>query len=71
MIFHAFLSGKLLNSVQVIFARMSMTFLLSTIYMWWTQVPDFPLGPPSVRGWLVLRAWCGFFGLFCLYCKGL
>jgi len=35
--------------------------------MWWTEVPDFPLGKPSVRGWLILRALFGFFGLFCLY----
>lgn len=48
---------------------MGSTFILSTIYMWWTAVPDFPFGEPSVRGWLVLRALFGFFGLFCLYCK--
>jgi hypothetical protein len=69
--FHTIPIWKETYSVQVIFARMSITFLLSTIYMWWTKVPDFPLGPPGVQGWLVLRAWCGFFGLFCLYCKGL
>jgi drug/metabolite transporter (DMT)-like permease len=46
---------------------MGMTFILSTIYMWWTKVPDFPLGAPSVRGWLILRALFGFGGLFCLY----
>ncbi|KAN0121931.1 hypothetical protein V8E51_000257 [Hyaloscypha variabilis] len=59
--------GHGMHPFQVIFARMSMTFLLSSLYMWWAQVPDFPLGKPSVRGWLVLRALCGFFGLFCLY----
>lgn len=35
--------------------------------MWWTNVPYFPLGNPEVRGWLVLRALCGFLGLFSLY----
>lgn len=64
-----YIKKYLLTSVQVIFARMSMTFLLSSLYMWWEKVPDFPLGKPSVRGWLILRALCGFFGLFCLYCK--
>lgn len=48
---------------------MGMTFILSTIYMWWTKVPDFPFGNPSVRGWLILRALFGFGGLFCLYCE--
>ena len=47
---------------------MSITFILSTAYMWWAKVPDFPLGAPSVRGWLILRALFGFGGLFCLYC---
>jgi hypothetical protein len=48
---------------------MSMTFILSSLYMWWTKVPYFPLGKPSVRGLLVIRALFGFFGLFLLYCK--
>lgn len=48
---------------------MSMTFVLSSLYMWWTKVPDFPLGRADVRGWLVVRALFGFFGLFCLYCE--
>jgi drug/metabolite transporter (DMT)-like permease len=62
--------GHGMHPFQVIFARMSITALLSTIYMWFTRVPDFPLGAPAVRGWLILRALAGFFGLFCLYCKG-
>lgn len=55
--------------LQVITARMAITFVLSTIYMWWIKVPHFPLGHPSVRGWLVLRGLFGFVGLFSLYCK--
>tara|TARA_R110002003_G_scaffold448_22_gene20020 strand:+ start:5471 stop:6508 length:1038 start_codon:yes stop_codon:yes gene_type:complete len=54
---------------QVIVARMGITFILSSLYMWWTKVPDFPLGARSVRGWLILRAAFGFGGLYCLYCK--
>jgi drug/metabolite transporter (DMT)-like permease len=61
--------GHGMHPFQVIFARMSITALLSTLYMWYTNVPDFPLGAPAVRGWLILRALAGFFGLFCLYCK--
>ncbi|KAG9232867.1 hypothetical protein BJ875DRAFT_465660 [Amylocarpus encephaloides] len=52
---------------QIIVARMGITFILSSLYMWWTNVPSFPLGSRSVRGWLVLRASFGFGGLFCLY----
>ncbi|KAH0254579.1 hypothetical protein KCU91_g17932, partial [Aureobasidium melanogenum] len=59
--------GHGMHPFQVIFARMSVTALLSTIYMWYTKVPDFSLGAPAVRGWLILRALAGFFGLFCLY----
>lgn len=54
--------------VQIIFARMAITSILSFIYMWWIKVPHFPLGDPKVRGWLVLRALFGFTGLFSLYC---
>jgi hypothetical protein len=61
--------GHGIHPFQVIFARMSITALLSTVYMWYNKVPDFPLGAPAVRGWLILRALAGFFGLFCLYCK--
>ncbi|KFY08154.1 hypothetical protein V492_06489 [Pseudogymnoascus sp. VKM F-4246] len=56
-----------MHPFQIIFARMSMTLVLSSLYMWWTKVPDFPLGRADVRGWLVVRALFGFFGLFCLY----
>ncbi|KAF2022911.1 hypothetical protein EK21DRAFT_82017 [Setomelanomma holmii] len=52
---------------QIIVARMGITFILSSVYMWWTKVPDFPLGARSVRGWLLLRAAFGFGGLYCLY----
>jgi hypothetical protein len=62
---------KKYDPLQVIVARMGTTFVLSSIYMWWNKVPDFPLGKPAVRGWLILRALFGFFGLFCLYCKSL
>jgi len=47
---------------------MGITFILSSVYMWWTNVPEFPLGARSVRWWLVLRASFGFGGLYCLYC---
>lgn len=46
---------------------MGITLILSTLYMWFTSVPHFPLGHPEIRGWLVLRALFGFVGLFTLY----
>lgn len=46
---------------------MGITLVLSVLYMWWIQVPYFPLGNPTVRSWLILRALFGFFGLVCLY----
>jgi hypothetical protein len=61
--------SRVTNQVQVIFARMGITFILSSLYMWWTSIPDFPLGARSVRGWLILRAAFGFGGLYCLYCE--
>ncbi|KAI3399774.1 hypothetical protein diail_5570 [Diaporthe ilicicola] len=54
-------------TLEVITFRMGITLILSTLYMWWTKVPYFPLGHPQIRGWLVLRALFGFVGLFTLY----
>lgn len=48
---------------------MALTGILSTIYMRATNVPDFPWGPPGVRGWLLLRGLTGFFGLSAFYCE--
>ncbi|TVY27918.1 putative transport protein [Lachnellula hyalina] len=59
--------GHGMHPFQVIVARMSMTFILSNLYMWYTSVPDYPFGNAKVRGWLILRACFGFGGLFCLY----
>ncbi|KAF2415414.1 hypothetical protein EJ08DRAFT_601093 [Tothia fuscella] len=61
------LGGRSFHPFQVIFARMSITFILSSLYMWYTKVPDFPFGKPVVRGLLLTRALFGFFGLWCLY----
>ncbi|TVY73355.1 putative membrane protein [Lachnellula suecica] len=59
--------GVAMHPFQIMFFRMGITFVLSSLYMWWTSVPNFPLGQKSVRGLLVLRSICGFVGLFCLY----
>jgi len=61
---------KKLNSVdppvpmlELIFIRMSMTWLCCITYMWITKVPDPLLGPKGIRLLLVARGVCGFTGL--------
>jgi drug/metabolite transporter (DMT)-like permease len=35
----------------------------TTVYMWYTKTPEFPLGPKSIRWLLTIRAVAGFFGV--------
>lgn len=56
-----------MSPFQMIFARQSITVVLSLAYMWWHRVADAPLGAREVRPWLVARGLSGFFGLFGLY----
>jgi hypothetical protein len=57
------------HALQVIFVRMAFTAAIGMVYMWFKQVPDFPLGARGVRGLLVLRGVAGSTGLFGLYCE--
>lgn len=59
--------GAAMHPMQIIFVRMGLTCILSTVYMRATNVPDFPLGPPDVRWMLVVRGLTGFFGLSAFY----
>ena len=59
--------GKGLHPFQILFARMGITFVLATAYMWWKKTPDFPLGKPQVRWLLVARGLGGFCGVFGMY----
>lgn len=43
---------------------MSITFLLSMLYMWYKKVPDFPFGAKGVRMLLVARGCGGFWGVY-------
>jgi drug/metabolite transporter (DMT)-like permease len=52
---------------QILFARMSLTVCFCLAWMWWKNVPDYPLGPKGVRMLLVARGLTGFFGIFGLY----
>lgn len=49
-----------MHPLQILFARMSMTTVLSCLYMWRNKVPDFPLGAKGIRGVLVVRGVSGF-----------
>ena len=56
-----------LINLQIIFVRFSITLALSTMYMWYTRVPDFPWGIKEIRLLLVLRGLAGFVGVFGFY----
>ncbi|KAH9818203.1 EamA-like transporter family [Teratosphaeria destructans] len=59
--------GKGLHPFQILFARMSITVVLSITYMWYNSTPDWPLGKKQVRWLLVARGFGGFFGVFGMY----
>lgn len=59
--------GKGLHPFQILFARMSITVVLASLYMYHKQTPHFPLGKPEVRLLLVARGFGGFFGVFGMY----
>ncbi|KEQ82638.1 hypothetical protein M438DRAFT_398227 [Aureobasidium pullulans EXF-150] len=59
--------GKGLHPFQILFARMSITVVLSSLYMWYTKTPHFPLGNREVRWLLVARGLGGFWGVFGMY----
>ena len=61
-------SGQRYHALQVLFARMSITWLCCMIWMWWNKVPHMPLGQRSIRGLLVVRGTTGFLGVVGLYC---
>ncbi|GAB7364915.1 hypothetical protein MBLNU230_g5705t1 [Neophaeotheca triangularis] len=59
--------GKGMHPLQILFARMAITLVLASGYMWYKQTPYFPLGMPQVRSLLVARGFGGFFGVFGMY----
>ena len=58
------LEGDGMHPFQILFIRMLATSVISCTYMWWTKMPDFPLGAREVRWLLVARGFLGFFGIF-------
>ena len=61
--------GKGMHPFQILFARMGITVVLSSVYMWYKHIPDFPFGAKEVRLLLVARGLSGFFGVFGIYCE--
>ncbi|KAF2809276.1 uncharacterized protein BDZ99DRAFT_463134 [Mytilinidion resinicola] len=59
--------GKGMHPFQILFARMSITVVLASGYMWYTKAEHFPLGLKEVRPLLVARGLGGFFGVFGMY----
>lgn len=60
-------NGKGMHPFQVLFARMSITVVLASWYMYRQKIPDFPLGARSIRPLLLARGLGGFFGVFGMY----
>ncbi|KAG8826519.1 hypothetical protein FRC19_008771, partial [Serendipita sp. 401] len=52
---------------EIIFIRMSITYVFSILYMRRASVPYPVTGPPGVRYFLAIRGVTGFFGLFGIY----
>lgn len=59
--------GKGLHPFQILFARMGITFVLASSYMWYKQTLHFPFGMREVRWLLVARGLGGFCGVFGMY----
>ncbi|KAI1139822.1 hypothetical protein F5Y05DRAFT_412003 [Hypoxylon sp. FL0543] len=53
-----------MHPMQLLFARMVITTICSTLYIWWKRIPHGILGPKEVRWLLLLRGFSGFFGIY-------
>lgn len=62
-------TGKGYHPFQILFARMGITVICSSYYMWYNKTEHFPFGLREVRSLLVARGLMGFFGVFGMYCK--
>ncbi|KAH8171222.1 eamA-like transporter family protein [Sarocladium implicatum] len=56
-----------IHALQIVFVRMLTTTIIGSLWMWYKGVPHFPIGPPGVRGLLVIRGMAGSIGIFGLY----
>ncbi|KAI2464305.1 hypothetical protein F4781DRAFT_413468 [Annulohypoxylon bovei var. microspora] len=53
-----------MHPIQLLFVRQVMTTVFSSLYIWRKRIPHGILGPKNVRYLLVLRGFCGFFGIY-------
>ncbi|EMD96596.1 hypothetical protein COCHEDRAFT_1162440 [Bipolaris maydis C5] len=60
-------NGNGYHPFQILFARMSITVLCSSLYMWYKKTEHFPFGMKEVRPLLIARGLTGFFGVFGMY----
>ncbi|CAE7193647.1 hypothetical protein P3342_009478 [Pyrenophora teres f. teres] len=60
-------NGRGYHPFQILFARMSITVICASLYMWYKKTEHFPLGMKEVRSLLVARGLLGFFGVFGMY----
>ncbi|AQZ13659.1 hypothetical protein BZL39_F02890 [Zygosaccharomyces parabailii] len=63
------LPRKPIRPLQVLLARMFITYVGALIYMLIKRrdIPNAPFGPPELRFWLLLRGVMGFCGVFGMY----
>ncbi|KAH7356733.1 integral membrane protein DUF6 [Rhexocercosporidium sp. MPI-PUGE-AT-0058] len=61
------LEGEGMDPFQILFARQGITAIFCTAWMWYGNVPGFPLGERGIRGLLVARSLTGFVGIFGMY----
>jgi hypothetical protein len=62
-------TGKGYHPFQILFARMGITVMCASFYMWYKKTEHFPFGMREVRSLLIARGLTGFFGVFGMYCK--
>jgi hypothetical protein len=65
------LTGMGYHPFQILFARMGITVICASFYMWYNKTEHFPFGMIDVRLLLVARALLGFFAVFGMYCESL
>jgi hypothetical protein len=62
-------NGQGYHPFQILFARMGITVICASLYMWRSKTEHFPFGMKEVRPLLIARGLSGFFGVFGMYCK--
>jgi drug/metabolite transporter (DMT)-like permease len=60
-------NGKGYHPFHILFARMGITVLCASVYMWYKKTEHFPFGMREVRPLLIARGLFGFFGVFGMY----